>query len=154
MHFNWLLFTNLFPDIAIKWKIQALRHVSTWQIKHFENKKKTAAVAAATAVKTLFQFKNVFKCSKHNKPLHQIEREKYRHKKNNKNQKTSEREWKKPFFIIMSITGSLVGYENNDDLCNKKNRSLLNVTASSKQCTSLNSSICNSVITTESSTHK
>lgn len=51
----------------------------------------------------------------------------------------------------MSITGSLVGYENNNDLCNKKNRSLLNVTGSSKQCASLNSSISNSVITTASS---
>lgn len=51
----------------------------------------------------------------------------------------------------MSITGSLVGYENNNELCNKKNRSLLNVTGSSKQCVSLNSSISNSVITTASS---
>uniref|UniRef100_A0AAG5CZ11 Protein tincar n=1 Tax=Anopheles atroparvus TaxID=41427 RepID=A0AAG5CZ11_ANOAO len=47
----------------------------------------------------------------------------------------------------MSITGSLVGYENGGDLTmsSKKNRSLLNITAtsnaSSKQCQSLNSSI-------------
>lgn len=48
----------------------------------------------------------------------------------------------------MSITGSLVGYENNNEV-SKKNRSLLNITAtsnaSSKQCPSLNSSIANSV---------
>ncbi|XP_065077585.1 protein tincar [Ochlerotatus camptorhynchus] len=48
----------------------------------------------------------------------------------------------------MSITGSLVGYENNNEV-SKKNRSLLNITAtsnaSSKQCQSLNSSIANSV---------
>lgn len=51
----------------------------------------------------------------------------------------------------MSISGSLVGYENNNELGNKKNRSLLNTTGSSKQCASLNSSISNSVITTASS---
>lgn len=50
----------------------------------------------------------------------------------------------------MSVTGSLMNYENSDDLCNKKNRSLLNVSATSKQCTSLNSSINNSMITTDS----
>lgn len=56
---------------------------------------------------------------------------------------------------IMSITGSLVGYENNNDVngaISKKNRSMLNMSsASSKQCASLNSSISNSVITTASS---
>lgn len=55
----------------------------------------------------------------------------------------------------MSITGSLVGYENNNDVngaLNKKNRSMLNMSsASSKQCASLNTSISNSVITTASS---
>ncbi|XP_058447592.1 protein tincar [Malaya genurostris] len=57
----------------------------------------------------------------------------------------------------MSITGSLVGYENNNDV-SKKNRSLLNITAtsnaSSKQCQSLNTSISNSVITTASSQYR
>ncbi|XP_055607087.1 protein tincar [Uranotaenia lowii] len=52
----------------------------------------------------------------------------------------------------MSITGSLVGYEggHSEGPTSKKNRSLLNLTAtsnaSSKQCQSLNSSISNSVI--------
>ncbi|GAB0090157.1 protein tincar-like [Sergentomyia squamirostris] len=50
----------------------------------------------------------------------------------------------------MSITGSLVGYENNNEISGKKNRSLLNITSSSKQCPSLNSSISNSVITSSS----
>lgn len=55
----------------------------------------------------------------------------------------------------MSITGSLVGYENNNDVSTtKKNRSLLNITgtsnASSKQCQSLNSSLTNSVMTSAS----
>ncbi|XP_055549066.1 protein tincar [Wyeomyia smithii] len=57
----------------------------------------------------------------------------------------------------MSITGSLVGYENNNEV-SKKNRSLLNITAtsnaSSKQCPSLNTSISNSVITTASSQYR
>lgn len=51
----------------------------------------------------------------------------------------------------MSVSGSLMGYENNcsmDSNCiAKKNKSLLN---SSKQCSSLNSSITNSVVTTAS----
>lgn len=55
----------------------------------------------------------------------------------------------------MSVSGSLMGYENNcsmDSNCNgKKNKALLNVTTSSKQCSSLNSSIANSVVTTASS---
>lgn len=56
----------------------------------------------------------------------------------------------------MSMTGSLVGYDNhnNSSADNKKlNRSLLNTTGSttSKQCPSLNSSITNSVATTASS---
>lgn len=56
----------------------------------------------------------------------------------------------------MSITGSLVGYENNNEvtLSNKKsNRSLLNMSGSSttKQCSSLNTSISNSVITAANS---
>lgn len=55
----------------------------------------------------------------------------------------------------MSITGSLVGYENNNEVSQKKNRSLLNITAtsnaSSKQCQSLNSSLANSVIASGSS---
>lgn len=55
----------------------------------------------------------------------------------------------------MSVSGSLMGYENNcsmDSNCNaKKNKALLNVTSSSKQCSSLNSSISNSVVTTASS---
>ncbi|XP_040173552.1 protein tincar [Anopheles arabiensis] len=52
----------------------------------------------------------------------------------------------------MSITGSLVGYENGGDITmvSKKNRSLLNITAtstaSSKQCQSLNSSISHSSV--------
>ncbi|XP_053680361.1 protein tincar [Anopheles nili] len=52
----------------------------------------------------------------------------------------------------MSITGSLVGYETGGDLSmvSKKNRSLLNITAtsnaSSKQCQSLNSSISHSSV--------
>lgn len=53
----------------------------------------------------------------------------------------------------MSITGSLVGYENNNDVIkSKKNRTLLNMSGSTslKQCGSLNSSISNSVITTAS----
>lgn len=50
----------------------------------------------------------------------------------------------------MSITGSLVGYENNNEISNKKNRSLLNISGSTKQCPSLNSSISNSVITSSS----
>ncbi|XP_055640852.1 protein tincar [Toxorhynchites rutilus septentrionalis] len=57
----------------------------------------------------------------------------------------------------MSITGSLVGYENNNEV-SKKNRSLLNITAtsnaSSKQCQSLNTSISNSVITNASSQYR
>lgn len=57
----------------------------------------------------------------------------------------------------MSITGSLVGYENNNEV-SKKNRSLLNITttsnASSKQCQSLNTSISNSVITTASGQYR
>ncbi|XP_058055789.1 protein tincar [Anopheles bellator] len=59
----------------------------------------------------------------------------------------------------MSITGSLVGYETGGDLSmvSKKNRSLLNITAtstaSSKQCQSLNSSISHSsVVLTSSNT--
>lgn len=54
----------------------------------------------------------------------------------------------------MSITGSLVGYENNNEvtLNSKKNhRSLLNMSGSTKQCSSLNTSISNSVITAASS---
>uniref|UniRef100_A0A336LLF2 CSON010848 protein n=1 Tax=Culicoides sonorensis TaxID=179676 RepID=A0A336LLF2_CULSO len=59
----------------------------------------------------------------------------------------------------MSINGSLMGYENNCSMdssnhCNSsmmKNKPLLNVTTSSKQCSSLNSSISNSVVTTASS---
>lgn len=55
----------------------------------------------------------------------------------------------------MSVSGSLMGYENNcsmDSNCiAKKNKALLNVTTSSKQCSSLNSSIANSVVTTASS---
>lgn len=53
----------------------------------------------------------------------------------------------------MSMTGSLVGYDNHNSAENKKhNRSLLNTTGStSKQCPSLNSSISNSVVTTVSS---
>ncbi|XP_037924160.1 protein tincar isoform X3 [Hermetia illucens] len=69
----------------------------------------------------------------------------------------------------MSITGSLVGYENNNEITITKkthtssstaiastNRSLLNITTTSggsitKPCPSLNSSISNSIITTASS---
>ena len=57
----------------------------------------------------------------------------------------------------MSITGSLIGYEQNAGDVSKRssNRPLLNTTgtsvSSSKQCQSLNSSISNSVITTASS---
>ncbi|XP_055853102.1 protein tincar [Episyrphus balteatus] len=59
----------------------------------------------------------------------------------------------------MSITGSLVGYENNNEVGNNKkstsasSRSILNTSAGSmaKTCPSLNSSINNSVITTTSS---
>uniref|UniRef100_A0A182PSK9 Uncharacterized protein n=1 Tax=Anopheles epiroticus TaxID=199890 RepID=A0A182PSK9_9DIPT len=58
----------------------------------------------------------------------------------------------------MSITGSLVGYENGGDITmvSKKNRSLLNITtnstASSKQCQSLNSSISHSSVVLTSNT--
>lgn len=44
----------------------------------------------------------------------------------------------------MSLTGSLVSYENNNELNAKKNRSLLNTTNSSiakPPCSSLNSSL-------------
>jgi hypothetical protein len=57
----------------------------------------------------------------------------------------------------MSISGSLVGYENNNDVNNKRNRAMLNVSVTTnnsttkQQCPSLNSSISNSVITTASS---
>uniref|UniRef100_A0A182QB29 Uncharacterized protein n=1 Tax=Anopheles farauti TaxID=69004 RepID=A0A182QB29_9DIPT len=58
----------------------------------------------------------------------------------------------------MSITGSLVGYENGGDITmvSKKNRSLLNITAtstaSSKQCQSLNSSISHGSVVLTSNT--
>lgn len=53
----------------------------------------------------------------------------------------------------MSLTGSLVSYENNNELNSKKNRSLLNTTNSSitkPPCSSLNSSLNTSVATSSS----
>lgn len=52
----------------------------------------------------------------------------------------------------MSITGSLVGFEGSNEInSNKRNaRTLLNSSISSKHCSSLNTSLTNSVITSTS----